>query len=281
MLQRDYGNSDDEELILNLELNVSLAQKHFHSNYANAIANSLRVIEKYKDTSFQNLIARHYWLVGHCYANQGQHDRADEYLASSLKAVVKQEPISTALHCDILSARAMNEEFRTGANGSEKAAEYLREAFTVLTPEEGFDIRRANCRNGLGNICINCGKIDEALEHYLYAAAIYERFFDLANMASAYSNIGTCYIERKEWKEAEHYMEKSLDLRMKLGSPDHLSVSYYNLAIIHKDTGRLDSAYNYALRSKEILEQTGHMPYMRLTDDLLQAISQAQLAESA
>jgi len=87
MLKNDYANATDEEVILHLELNSSLAEFHFHSNNNFVIENSSRVISKFQDTEHQNMLARHYWLVGHCQANKGEYETAKEQLQLALQAV--------------------------------------------------------------------------------------------------------------------------------------------------------------------------------------------------
>ena len=84
MLKNDYAHATDEEVILHLELNTSLAELHFQSHHTNAIENSLRVISKFKDTEHKNILARHYWLIGHCYANKGEYESAKKHLLLAL-----------------------------------------------------------------------------------------------------------------------------------------------------------------------------------------------------
>lgn len=269
MLKADYGHITDCEVALNIELNNSLVEIHFHSNHESAIENSLRAIEKYKDCEFRNLIARHYWLIGQCCANQGQYAKADEYLFLSLKTIVPNEgyiPLKT----DVLVTLAMNEEFRNKGAGS--SLKYLEEAILLLD-HEAYAIRKAGCQMGMGNVYINMGRQEEALMNYHAAAEIYERFFDLANMASVYCNIGTCYMHTKDYTRAEQFLQKSVELRTKFGSPDHLAISYFNLAVVYKETERYQQAFEFLTQSKEILTRTGNQHYLEGAEALLEQIT--------
>lgn len=268
MLKTDFGHIKDEEVVLAMELSASLAEKHIHSNHTSAIEISLKAISNYNGAENSYLLSRHYWLVGHSYVIQGQHEKAEYFLLKSLNT----DGEYIVAKADGLIALAMNEEIRTGEHGSQKAADYLNQALELLQGEE-FEVRRASCLIGLGNIFINAGNLDDSLARYLAAAEIYEKHFDLANMAAAYCNIGTNYYQRKEYEKAERYIGKSLDLRLKGGTPDDLSISYYNLAILYKDTGRLQEAYNLLLKTKDIEERTGNLNNLEKTEEQLQVIA--------
>lgn len=265
MLRSDYSHINDEEVLLSMELSASLAEKHIHSNHSKAIENSLRVVNSYTDSPHTYYLARHYWVIGHSCVQQARHDDAEKYLLCALQYEVN----AVDLKSDVLIALAMNEEFRCGGQGSIKAAGYLKQALGLLHEEEHV-IRRAACMMGLGNVLINGGELDESLQMYQQAVAIYEQFFDLANMAAGYCNIGTNYYQRKDYDNAEKFINKSLELRLKTGSPDDLGISYYNLAILHKETGRLQSAYDLLVKTRDIERQTGHVHNLEKTEQQLQ-----------
>lgn len=271
MLAEDFAHIKDEEVLLALELNRSLAEKHLHSNYKKAIEISLKAIDTFKGSPHTFFIARHYWVVGHSYIQLGQHDEAEVNLNKSLQTVMDDEDSMTTIKTDALIALAMNEEFRNGFSGSPKAAEYIKQGLELLK-DERFAIRRAGCLMGLGNVVINAGNNEEALQIYMQAAEIYEGVFDLVNMAAVYSNIGTCYIQRHQFDKAEEYLTKSLDLRVKLGAPDETSISYYNLAVVYKETNRLADARDLLLKSKEILLKTGNKPHLKKTNAQLKEV---------
>lgn len=268
MLKNDYGHLTDPEVALNIELNNSLLEIHFHSNHEAAINNSLRVIEKHRDCEFQNLVARHYWLIGQSLTNRGEYEKAREYLLLSLKTVVPSGDY-VVIKTDVLVGLAMNEEFENRGKGT--AIRYLEEALLLLDHDD-YAIRKASCLMGMGNVYLNAENVDEALKNYHAAAETYERFFDLANMAGAYSNLGTCYITLKDYAKAEKFLQKSLELRTKFGSPDHLAISYYNLAMVYNCTDRPQLAFDVLKKSKELLERSGNLHYMEGYDEILEEI---------
>ncbi len=273
MLKADYAHVTDEEVILNFELNTSLAEFHFNSNNTNVIENSLRIISNLKDTEHKNLLARHYWLVGHCFADKGEYEQAKKHLLLALLNVTPGKPEFITIKADVLHALAMNEEL--AEKDHQKAIEYLEQAIAILDKESHL-IYKASCLMGLGNVYINIDKTEDALMYYRQAMEIYEKRFDLANMASVYSNIGTCYINLKDYVQAEHFLEKSLEMRFKFGSPQQVSISYYNLALVYKDTNRKKLAYDFLLKCREILVSTSNTHFLAETEELMTELLQEQ-----
>ncbi len=271
MLQKDYAHITDEEVILNIEFNKSLAEWHFHSKHNSAIENSLRIVSKFNTTKHQNMLARHYWLIGFCYGNKGEYEPAKKYLLLALLHVTPSEHGFVPIKTDVLTALAMNEEMIS--NDHQRAIEYLEQALPILK-DTTYDIYLANTLMGLGNVHINTGNTTVALQYYQQAVEIYERHFDLANMASAYSNIGTCYIESEEYAQAEKYLEKSLEMRMKFGTPQQLCISYYNLAIVYKHTNQKSRAYDTILKCKEILAKADNEHFLGEAEDLRRIIAE-------
>ena len=269
MLNKSYAHLHDEEVILSMELSNSIAEIQFHSRYEKAIENSLRVIDRYGNSIYSNYIISHYLVLGRCYANTGEFHKAEEYLLTALKRITSDEPILIGLKSDILHSLVMNEQI--AERGPEKSIQYLTEALDLLKDENSN--RKANCLMGLGNVYINADMIEEALENYNKAAVTYEHQFDLANMGNVYCNIGTCYLKMEDFPQAERYLEKSLELRIKVGSPEHLSISYYNLALVYKAQNNLDRAEELLLKCKDILVRTDSKPFIKDTEQQLAEIA--------
>ena len=269
-LNEDCKDITNEEIILNLEFNNSLAELFFHSRYDNAIANSLKSIGKFKHSLHHHVLAEHYWLVGHCYAHKGDYESSKENLLIALNITEQINPVPIKLKSDILLSLAMNEELHE--KGPEKSIQYLEEAINLMD-DEANSVRKANCLMGLGNVYVNIDRDEEALQHYLLAALTFEHHLDLQNMASAYSKIGTAYIKLKNYEKAEDFLEKSLELRIKAGSPDDLSISYYNLAIVYRDTKKFDRAEELLHKSREILTRTGSKPFFMQTEEMLKEVA--------
>ena len=269
MLKKDYAHIADEEIILNLELNTSLAEFHFTSHHGKAIESSLHIVSQLQHSEHQNLIARHYRLIGHCYANTGEYELAKKHLLLALLHVTPSKPDFETIKADVLMTLAMNEEI--AEKDHQKAIDYLQEAITLLD-EEAHAIYKATCLMGLGNVYLNINQTHEALSYYQQAMEIYEQRFDLTNMACAYSNLGTCYINLEDYLRAENYLEKSLEMRLKFGTPDQISISYYNLAIVYQQTNRKHLALETLLKCKEILLRTDNKHFLNETEKLIKVV---------
>lgn len=266
MLKGDYPHLASEEITLSIELNNTLAEIHYHSNYKAAIQNSHKVVTRYADTRHSSLIALHYRTLGFCYSNTGEFELAERNLLKALDCLDASLPEYVINRSDILHTLAMNHEMME--EGSQRSIDYLLNAMEGLDGE-AHAIKRANCLMGIGNVYNNMNNVAKALGYYLQAAETFEQKFVLANMASAYSNIGNCYIKMNEPDKAERYLEKSLELRLKFASPDDISISYYNLAIVYKVRNQLDKSREYLLKARQILEQIGNKPYITEVNERL------------
>ncbi len=269
-LKRDYAAVTDEEVLLNFEFNSSLCEMVFHSAHQKSIEISLKALAQYPDTPHHTILSWHYWLIGHNHAILGNHSEATGYLEKAIALNENDDStVAKIIQSDSYHTLAMNNEL--GELGSEKSMEYLQKGLAIL-PEKKGDVRRANLLMGMGNICLNTNKLTEALEYYHEAAITYEHHYDLPNMAGAYSNIGTCYIKLQDLAQAENYLQKSLDLRLRFGSPEHISISYYNLAIVYRDKGDYTTARELLIKSREILKRSGSVPYMEMTMGMLEEV---------
>lgn len=278
MLKNDYAHLANEEVTLSIELNKTLAELHFKSNYSGAIENSLAVVDKFRDSGCNSLLARHLKIIGHCFAHIGEFNLAEQNLKEALCIITPDEPDYNSVKAEILHTLAMNEDIKD--EGSEKAIAHLTEAIDLLS-DKAHEVMKANCLMGLGNIYNSANKAEEALKHYLVAAETFEHHYLLRNMASVYSNIGNCYTLLEKFDEAERYLEKSLELRMKFGSPDDISISYFNLAIVHKDKNDLEKSGEFLAKSKVILEQIGNKPFLNQINEMIDDIDRMKAQMSA
>ena len=264
MLKNDYKHLIDEQVSISLELNQSLADLYFYSNYEAAIKNSLAVLNKYPNSVHRSLINGHLKVVGRCYTGMGEFKLAEKSLLEALSFTTDLTIEHTTNRADTLHALAMNQEMIE--EGSAKSIAYLSEAIELLSNKE-YAVRQANCKMGLGNVYNNAEKVEEALKYYTAAADTFEAHYVLSNMASAYSNIGNCHIKLHDLDKAEKFHQKAFELRLKFASPDDLSISYYNLAVVSKEKGDFDKAESFLIKSREILERIGNKPYLAEVND--------------
>ncbi|HLP19961.1 MAG TPA: tetratricopeptide repeat protein, partial [Chitinophagales bacterium] len=157
-----------------------------------------------------------------------------------------------------------------------KILDYLNEALQTIQGIEGQDVRRANCRMGIGNYYNNIGDTDTALAHFKQAAETFEQNYRLASMGNCYSNMGSCYLKMNDLANGEKYLEKALDLRMKFGSPDELCISYFNMAVLNRQKEDFLLCEEYLYKALKIAEETGNKRMVARINDKLNELTQAK-----
>lgn len=109
-------------------------------------------------------------------------------------------------------------------------------------------------------------KLDKALEYALEAEKIEKRPRSLANL---YNNIGSLQQKKENYKLADVYYTKSLNINETLKSEDAIQRSYNNLgnnAIKLKDYNK---AEHYLLKSNNLLEVTNNINSLRFNYEML------------
>lgn len=265
-LTAQYANHSDEEVQLSLAFNQSLAQIHFYSQYAKAIENSLQVIEKFKESKNLSLLERHHWVTGHAYAHIGEHRHAENYLLLALQLLENFSPVPYAQKTNVLYSLAINNHYSGG--DAKVSVGYLQQILEM--PETAtVPTRKASSLNGLGTFCMQAGNFEEARGYYLSALKIYEDDYDLLNMAACYSNLGGCYLKLLDLEKAEIHLYKALELRIKVGTPEHLAISYFNLAELNRQQKKYVVAIDYLNKSREILIRINNQTSLKKTDEQL------------
>lgn len=120
--------------------------------------------------------------------------------------------------------------------------------------KQGKDSKlQADMLNVTGEVYMNRGQNDLALENFQKALKIYKTLKDNAEEASCYSNLGLVYWNTNNQALAEEYHIKALNLRKSIFGNKHLEVaaSYNDLGLIYNNSDP-DKAYNYYEKALEI-----------------------------
>jgi hypothetical protein len=118
-----------------------------------------------------------------------------------------------------------------------KSEEYLkRKAKLLVIPEDSFHT-----------------SVEEAEE----SIDISKRLGLDLQLANSYRNLSSSYVQSGEYKKAQIYAQKALELAEKLEYFTEIDFSIYILAAINLHMGELDLALDYMLRSISICEETG------------------------
>jgi len=103
------------------------------------------------------------------------------------------------------------------------------------------------CINNLGMFCWNNGQFKEAID-YFYQALEFSQKHNPKNDKgqSVYlNNIGLIYQELNQFEKAISYHDKALAIRKKYDLAKDVAQSYNNLAICHKNLGKLDEGLRF------------------------------------
>ncbi|MEO1052171.1 MAG: tetratricopeptide repeat protein [Bacteroidota bacterium] len=100
---------------------------------------------------------------------------------------------------------------------------------------------------------------DVALDYNFSLLDIIEKmpYGQEAKQARVYNNIANLYIDLQRYDEALDYLERSLEVKRKLGDERGIAIIYHNQGVVHKETGKLRLArqlLNKSLAIKRTLE---------------------------
>jgi adenylate cyclase len=144
-----------------------------------------------------------------------------------------------------------------------------REALKVFE-ENNIKAGAANMLNNMGVISYNQGNEVEALDYYLRSLKVAEEIQDTHRIATALTNIGGVYSNKKEtYDKSLEYHQKALqvatlsqDLELIGGSNANIGdiyVSMYREAT--KKTEYLDSALSYLMKARKLYKGMPNLPY--------------------
>ena len=146
----------------------------------------------------------------------------------------------------------------------EKSAKAFEEAlnlFRIVKKNENVDVEeeRANSLDGLGQVYIRQGKLEQAKEALLESLNIKKSLEDKFSTSKTYNNLGKVYIElynqqrqSKYLEEAKKLFESSLEIKRELGDRQGQGTSFNELGKVHRLIGEYEIALDYYNESIEI-----------------------------
>ena len=219
---------------------LSLAEK--------IILNAIALSERANERKFQ---AIGYNLYGSFLRAQSREDSAIVVLNKSLQITEdKNFPVQR-------SDALVNIGYNYWQKGDfEKAAEY-QYMNLKLARDIGDSMRVGNSYIGLGGILSQQGEYTMAMKYYTLASERFLESEDLRAYRVAISNIG--YIQRslENYDSAISYFKKSDSISGIIDDISGKASANYNLSVVYKNTGQLDSALLYNLRGRELYEKLG------------------------
>ena len=132
----------------------------------------------------------------------------------------------------------------------ELALSYFREALRY-TDKKNLALA-GNVHNHIGQIAVQQGKFDVAMEHFPKAMSIRIQLGDVEGQASSYLNIGTAYHKSQYYQLAQSQYELSLDNYVLCDNEIGIADCYNNLGALWLDLHEHRRALDYFLKSEEI-----------------------------
>ena len=175
--------------------------------------------------------------IGYVYRNQNDLEKALEYYKKSLairEELGNKNGVALSLN---------NIGFVYNIQGNiEKTLEYYYKSLEIrkeMNHERGIGISY----NNLAFVYEKQGDIEKALEYYGKALEIRERIKDKRGMGYTLNNIGNIEIRLGNLVSAREKLTRVFKLAMEDGSPDVISLSAKNLAILYKKENNYKEAY--------------------------------------
>ncbi len=137
----------------------------------------------------------------------------------------------------------------------DKAIESYEKAIGVAPDRERAAYQQSVLRN-LAVMDMENKDYEAALDKLLRSATYLEtqEQVDEVNLSTIYSNIGNCYLNLGQWKAADNYLKKALQLAKKLDLKHEISLIFQNLAELRLREKRYPEAIDYSNKNIQSLE---------------------------
>jgi len=198
--------------------------------------------------------------IGNLYQMLDQYDRAIEYFETSLG-------LETELNNQLgqaINHQNIGECKEELGDLSGALADYRTSL--VLNEKIDNDMGRVICNNAIAKIYIKQDNPEKAVELLEFALPKAEKLGDGFLISPVFINLGWAKYLLKDYREAEKYMLKGLQVAKEKKLLFEESQANHLLANLNKNQQNFEKALTYNLRAEELEEQTKekhHPPYQR------------------
>ncbi len=223
----------------------------------------LAMMERCHDTSG---MASSFGNIAAIYYNQG---KVEEALKNYNKCLTLRQMINDKFN--IAPSLNNIGNIYDGQGQTEKALSYFEQSLKLcleIKDRKG----EAISLNDISSICIKNGQTDKALEYLTRCLKIQEEIGSKYDAAYTLESMGNLYKLLGKTKLAIETFNKSLDLRIELDDKQGISYSYNSLGTAYMEQKEYKKAENFALKSLEISKQIGYPRNVRNVAQLLYQI---------
>ncbi len=188
--------------------------------------------------------------IGSVYLGRGEADNAIPYLEQSV-SIEKQIGDMRGAAISLVNmnvAYYIKEEF-------ERAIEITTEAKDICLKYD-FKYIIIYCYNGLCELNLKSGKLDNALENAKLALEVSQEIKTKDGMGMSYLNLGTAYMAQDDLDTSEENLQMSREIMEEL-EHNQLSDLYYNFGLLWKKKGDKSQSIEFLNMSKEKYEKMG------------------------
>jgi CHAT domain-containing protein/Tfp pilus assembly protein PilF len=198
---------------------------------------------------------------------EGKLDRAEASYRAALAVRTRRAPRSgdqASLYENLSMVLRLHSDF----SGAEQLIE---EAIALRTERNDPPYYRAQDENLLGVIARHTGRLDDALDHYRRARALFEEAGVRLAVAGMLNNLGNLSMHRGDLQEALADHQRALEIREKASPGSRwVAESLNGLGDVSRQLGRLDDAERYLTRALALKEKLApHTLYWANTEMLL------------
>ncbi len=145
------------------------------------------------------------------------------------------------------------------AQGNYNAAEIqFREALGIARETDDL-VLEGKLLNNLGNIKLNTGQLEQAIDYFLEAGTIFVENENIKGAISVENSLSSIYRSTGSYLKAHVHLEKALSYANEIQNTRLLGTIYHNLGALLFDEGRNEEAFEAGMKSYAIRIEEGHL----------------------
>lgn len=217
----------------------------YKGNYPKALECQLNALKVAEELDSKKDIANAYSNIGNIYWHQRDLDKALDYQLKSLK-LREGALYSTKAGNDRAVANSLSNigNIYYEMEKPDIALEYQLRALALMR-SAGDKEGEANALTNIGNAYGSKNETAKALKCFTDALHIYEEMENKSNVAISYFNMADVYFVDKDYKQAERYQLKSLDIATEINDLEGVRDANEGLYETYQATGVYDKAFDH------------------------------------
>lgn len=229
--------------------------------FKEASADYFSALRVFEETKNDERICTAFGNIANAYDKLNEINSAEKYYGKALAISIKMKDATRT--GDLLNDRAVI-LYKQG--NKEEAIKVHQDA---LVNYKEYLSEETLCKHyiNLGN-CYAESTPDSSLYCYRKAEVIAQNLEDSFSLTHIYLNIGDLAKEKRNFKEALYYLEKSLDMNADYGDSTDLSILYHNLADVYDSLCNYERAYYFSKKERELNEVLYSLEKTRFATEL-------------